>query len=88
MLKKIMKIKFNINSKNLQNVNIHTKINQDNYSLRAVHPDHQFLEKTIIDEGRYINQRDLKEKSKVSVIGRLVKEDLFGEKPALGNVLM
>ncbi len=66
-----------------RNVNISYKNNQDNYSLRAVHPDHQFLEKTIIDEGRYINQRDLKEKAKVIVIGRLVKEDLFGEKPAL-----
>lgn len=68
-----------------KNVNISYKTNQDNYSMRAVHPDHQFLEKTIIDEGRYINGRDLKEKAKVIVIGRLVKQDLFGEKPALGK---
>lgn len=68
-----------------KNVNISYKNKQDNYSLRAVHPDHQFLEKTIIDEGRYINERDLKEKSKVIVIGRLVKKDIFGEKPALGK---
>ena len=58
---------------------------QDNYSVTAVHPDHQFLEKTIIDEGRYINQLDINESSKVIVIGRLVKSDLFGEKPALGK---
>ena len=38
-----------------------------------------------MDEGRYINERDLKEKSKVIVIGRLVKQDLFGAKPALGK---
>ena len=68
-----------------RSVNISYKNKQDNYSLRAVHPDHQFLEKTIIDEGRYINERDLKERAKVIVIGRLVKEDLFGEKPALGK---
>ena len=68
-----------------KNVNISHKNKQDNYSLRAVHPDHQFLEKTIIDEGRYINARDLKEKAKVIVIGRLVKKDIFGEKPALGK---
>jgi len=68
-----------------KNVNITYKTKQDNYTLRAVHPDHQFLEKTIIDEGRYINARDLKEKSKVLVIGRLVKKDIFGEKPALGK---
>ena len=68
-----------------KNVNITYKTKQDNYTLRAVHPDHQFLEKTIMDEGRYINARDLKEKSKVLVIGRLVKKDIFGEKPALGK---
>jgi len=68
-----------------KNANISYKNKQDNYSLRAVHPDHQFLEKTIIDEGRYINERDLKEKSKVIVIGRLVKKDIFGEKPAIGK---
>lgn len=68
-----------------RSVNIAYKNNQNNYRLRAVHPDHQFLEKTIIDEGRYINDLDLKNKSKVIVIGRLVKQDLFGEKPALGK---
>ena len=68
-----------------RNVNISYKNKQDNYTLRAVHPDHQFLEKTIVDEGRYVNNRDLKEKSKVLVIGRLVKKDIFGEKPALGK---
>ena len=68
-----------------KNVQIQYKNEQASYSLRAVHPDHQFLEKTIIDEGRYINILDLKKKSKVLVIGRLVKEDLFGDKKALGK---
>jgi putative ABC transport system permease protein len=58
---------------------------QDNYSVTAVHPDHQFLEKTLINEGRYINQLDINESLKVIVIGRLIKSDLFGEKPALGK---
>lgn len=58
---------------------------QDNYSLRAVHPDHQYLEKTMIKDGRYLNQLDLNSFSKVIVIGRLVKADLFGEKPAIGK---
>ncbi|RCS26981.1 ABC transporter permease [Polaribacter sp. WD7] len=68
-----------------KSVNIRYKSKADTYRLRAVHPDHQFLEKTIIDEGRYLNERDLKEKAKVLVIGRLIKEDLFGEKPALNK---
>lgn len=61
------------------------KNNQDNYNIRAVHPDHRYLEKTIIDEGRFINQLDLSQKNKVIVIGRLVKKDLFGERVALGK---
>ena len=68
-----------------KNFNVAYKNNQDNYNFRAVHPDHQFLEKTLIEEGRYINQIDIDEASKVIVIGRLVKSDLFGEKPALGK---
>ena len=68
-----------------KNFSISYKNKQDNYSITAVHPDHQFLEKTIITEGRYINQLDINEFSKVIVIGRLVKSDLFGEKPALGR---
>jgi putative ABC transport system permease protein len=68
-----------------KSVSIKYKNKADNYRLRAVHPDHQFLEKTIIDEGRYLNDRDIKEKSKVIVIGRLIREDLFGNKPALNK---
>lgn len=68
-----------------KNFTIKYKNEASAYSVRAVNPDHQFLEKTIIDEGRYLNERDLAEKSKVLVIGRLVKKDLFGERPALGK---
>ncbi|PQJ78293.1 ABC transporter permease [Polaribacter porphyrae] len=70
-----------------KNFTLKYKNKADNYNIRAVNPAHQFLEKTIIDEGRFLNERDLKEKSKVIVIGRLVKEDLFGERPALGKRL-
>lgn len=66
-----------------KNFTLKYKNNADNYNIRAVHPDHQFLEKTIMEEGRYLNVRDLQERSKVIVIGRLIKKDLFGEKPAL-----
>ena len=70
-----------------KNFTLKYKNEASNYNVRAVNPDHQFLEKTIIDEGRYLNDRDLKERAKVIVIGRLIKEDLFGEKPALGKRL-
>jgi len=68
-----------------KNFFIKYKNNADSYSVMAVNPDHQFLEKTIIDEGRYLNERDISEKTKSIVIGRLMKEDLFGERPALGK---
>ncbi|WP_299017056.1 ABC transporter permease [uncultured Polaribacter sp.] len=68
-----------------KNFSIKYKNEASNYSITAVNPDHQFLEKTIIEEGRYLNERDLNEASKVIVIGRLIKKDLFGERPALGK---
>jgi putative ABC transport system permease protein len=68
-----------------KNFSIKYKNEANMYSVVAVNPDHQFLEKTIIEEGRYLNVRDLNEKSKNIVIGRLVKRDLFGERPALGK---
>lgn len=60
---------------------------QNSYTIRAVHPDHQFLEKTLMNEGRYINQNDLKNRTKVVVIGRLVKEDLFIKEDPIGKYI-
>ncbi|MBT8289161.1 MAG: ABC transporter permease [Flavobacteriaceae bacterium] len=59
----------------------------NNYSVRAVHPDHKYLENTIMKEGRYINQNDLKNKTKVAVIGRLVEEDLYLTTKAFGKYI-
>ena len=66
-----------ITSRIYKNVNASYRNEKNNYSLRAVHPDHQYLEKTKVYQGRYINQRDMEIKTKVVVIGKLVKEDLF-----------
>jgi putative ABC transport system permease protein len=57
------------------------------YSVRGVHPDHQFLERTKIKDGRYINQRDMQDETKVAVIGRLVEKDLFIKESALGKFI-
>lgn len=59
-----------------------------NYNFRGVHPHHQFLENTIIDEGRYIDVNDVKNKTRVVVIGRLVEQDLFKNEKALGKFLI
>ena len=57
------------------------------YTIRAVNPDHQFIEKTDITRGRYINQLDLKNKEKHIVIGKLVWEDLFKGKDPIGKYI-
>jgi len=76
-----------ITSRIFKNVTATFRNETDNYSVRAVHPDQQFIEKTSIDEGRYINQRDLENKTKVIVIGSKVEEDLFLKTTALGKYL-
>lgn len=55
------------------------------FNTRAVHPGHQYLENTIMDEGRYISDQDLEEIRKVAVIGRIVKQDLFGDEDPIGK---
>lgn len=57
------------------------------YSIRSVNPDHQYLEKTIMMKGRYLNETDIIERSKNIVIGRLVEKDLFKKENALGKYL-
>ena len=68
-------------------VNATFRNEKSTYPLRAVHPDHQFLENTLIREGRYINQLDIDNKTKVVVIGRLVEQDLFLKTTALGKYI-
>ncbi|MDT8411069.1 MAG: FtsX-like permease family protein [Vicingaceae bacterium] len=57
----------------------------NSYSYVGVNPAHQTSEKTIMMKGRYLNDLDIKEKTKYAVIGRLVEKDLFKGKIALGE---
>lgn len=47
------------------------------FSVRSVHPDHQYLENTQITAGRFLDPLDLEDKRKVAVIGKEVAEFLF-----------
>lgn len=80
------KVEF-ITARVYRNVQASFRNEQSSYSLRAVHPDHQFLEKTMIRDGRYINQGDIQNRTKVVVIGKLVEEDLFLKTTALGKYI-
>ncbi len=63
---------------------------EDRYSsfnIRAVHPDHMYLEKSIITSGRYINEKDIREKRKVTVIGTKVIKVLFPHTDPMGKYI-
>jgi len=76
-----------ITSRLYKNLSASFETEQNTYNVRAVHPDHQYLEKTLMIDGRYINQNDLNNKTKVVVIGRLVEEDLFLKTTSLGKYI-
>jgi len=63
--------------RNQRQVDFTYKNKKSNFPLIAVDPEIQFLERSIPYEGRFINKSDLKKKSKVIVIGRMTKKDLF-----------
>ena len=55
------------------------------YSIRAVHPEHVYLENTIMTSGRYVNDLDVEDKRKVTVIGEEVAEFLFRGAEPIGK---
>ena len=61
------------------------KGNQNRYTVRGVYPDYQPLESAVIEKGRFLSFLDVKKRAKVIAIGRLVEEDLFGARSAIGK---
>jgi putative ABC transport system permease protein len=57
------------------------------FDIRGTHPGHQYLEKTIITEGRFLNDADLAERRKVCVIGSKVVDFLFGKQDPIGEYI-
>ncbi|MCB0515912.1 MAG: ABC transporter permease [Chitinophagales bacterium] len=57
------------------------------FFVRTVHPDHKYLENTLITEGRFINDIDIREKRKVACIGKVIKDEIFGDADPLGEYL-
>ncbi len=57
------------------------------YRVRGVHPDHQYVEKTIITKGRFINESDISDKRKVCVISEDIEKELFEGESAMGKWL-
>jgi putative ABC transport system permease protein len=57
------------------------------FDLRGVHSDHQYLERTIMLSGRFINDLDVENRRKVAAIGLSVKATLFGKTDPLGEMI-
>ena len=57
------------------------------FNIIAFHPDHKFLENTVLIQGRLINEFDISRARKVATIGTLVKEQLFKDEPAVGKFI-
>ncbi len=74
-----------ISARYYTNVTARYKSETGSYPVQAVHPDHQIIEKTIVTEGRFINEADLINKTKVAVIGRKIAEDLFKNEDPIGQ---
>src|SRR5450432_2162364 len=55
------------------------------FDIRGTHPGHQYLEKTIITAGRFLDDADLSERRKVCVIGSKVVDFLFGKSNPIGE---
>lgn len=55
------------------------------FSVRGIQPDYRIIENIELQSGRYINETDIRDKRKVAVIGRSVREELFGEEDPVGR---
>lgn len=57
------------------------------FTIDAVAPSNQLIEKHVLMKGRYINEKDIEDFNKVVVIGRLVARDIFKDEDPIGKFL-
>lgn len=57
------------------------------YRIEGVLPDYEYIEKVSLVSGRFLNQQDQNNFEKYIAIGKKVKDDLFGDKDALGELI-
>ena len=61
--------------------------NYGRFDIACVHPGTKELENIAVQEGRFVNEFDIKEKSKSVIISYIVKNELFKSQPALGKFI-
>lgn len=74
-------------SKVNKNVSASYKGEKNNYNVRGVYPEYMMIENNVVEEGRYINQNDIDNRTKVVVIGKVVENELFFKVNPIGKYL-
>ncbi len=64
---------------------VNYKNENGSYTIRAVHPGHQVLERTKVIRGRYLNELDLRQFRKSALLGTLVAAALFHDEDPIGK---
>lgn len=57
------------------------------FDIVCCHPDYGFVENVELTDGRFLNDIDIKDFRKSTAIGRIVKEALFKDEPAVGKYI-
>ena len=63
------------------------KNNYGEFEVQAIHTGHQVTEAIDLLDGRLLNRLDIKEFRKVAVIGKAVKEQIFGDENPIGKYI-
>ena len=71
----------------LKVVQVGYKLESYNFTIQAVSPSNQYIEGNVLMKGRYINEKDIENKTKVVVIGRLVARDIFKTEDPIGKFI-
>lgn len=61
------------------------KNNYADFDVQAIHPGHQITEALELIQGRLLNRLDIQEYRKVTVIGKIIKEQLFKDEDPVGK---
>ena len=70
-----------------QNTTVSYKNEYGSYDIVCCHPDYGFVENLEIINGRFLNNLDIEDYRKSTTIGRIVKEALFKDEPAVGKYI-
>ena len=75
--------RFNI----FQNTTVSYENEYGTYDIVCCHPDYGYVENLEVTNGRFLNDLDINDSRKSTAIGRIVKEALFKDEPAVGKYI-